>query len=311
MFSRSLAGRSLKEEMIASGVLLLSWSIVGDSRWTKRTSFGIEQQSVPAGGEQASYFRERLAAVRKYLWGIDLRYVQGAPDIDAARSGSPRVVIALEGAGAAADGLELLDAAYADGLRHLQLVHYIRNALGDFQTESPEHNGLTPLGADVVRACNRLGILVDLAHATGPVIDRALEVSQVPVIWSHSDITTARYDWRQSSARSRLLYIDYAKKIAGAGGAVGLWNLRASVGSSPAGYADELMRMVDAIGPEHVMFGTDMDGVGPYGTMSRLQDLRDVADVLRQRGVDDKTLRAICFENYARCLKAAMEARQS
>ena len=77
---------------------------------------------------------------------------------------------------------------------------------------------------------------------------------------------------------------------------------------SPAGYADELLRMVDAIGAEHVMFGTDIDGLGTLGVMSRPADLRAVADLLQARGVDEKTLRALCFENYARCLRAAIEA---
>ena len=311
MFSAKLHGDSLKAQMRESGVMLLSWNIVGDGRWTVRTASGITQRSVPASGEQASYFRKKLNAMRAYLAQIDLAYVQNPGDIDAARSGTPHVVIAVEGAGFTADGLELLDQSYADGLRHLQLVHYIRNALGDFQTEPPLHNGMTELGVDVVKSCNRLGILVDLAHATNPVIDKALEISATPIIWSHSAITTTRYTWAQSSSLSRRLYIDYARKIAQRGGAVGLWSVRSTVGSSPDGYATELMRMADAIGPEHVMFGTDIDGVGRFGVMDRLGDLRKVADLLRTRGVDDKTLRAICFDNYARCLRTAMEARQA
>ena len=310
LFSPQMLRGSLRAQMQESGVTLLSWNIVGDGRWTARTSQGIQQRSVPASGAQAGYLREKLAAMRAYLAKDELHFVGTPADIDAALSGSPRVVIAVEGAGFVADGLELIDQAYADGLRHLQLEHYIRNALGDFQTESPQHNGMTQLGIDTVKACNRLGILVDLAHSTEPVIDKALEVSATPIIWSHSAITTARYSWWQSSNLSRLLHISYAKKIAQRGGAVGLWSLRSTVGSSPGGYADELMRMVDAIGPEHVMFGTDMDGVGTFGVMDQLGDLRRVADLLRERGVDDKTLRAICFGNYARCLRTAMEARQ-
>lgn len=102
------------------------------------------------------------------------------------------------------------------------------------------------------------------------------------------------------------------KENRAARGAVGLWSLKSTVGSSPAGYADELMRMVDAIGPEHVMIGTDIDGIFKNGrTMEGLGDLRNVADVLRERGVDDKTLRAICFENYARCLRTALQSRRA
>jgi membrane dipeptidase len=306
LLTPSMLGRSLKAQMQASGVTLLSWNIVGDGRWIKRTSEGIKQQSVPGSGAQAAYFREKLKWMRTYLARDELRFVETAADIDAASSGSPRVVIAMEGAGFVADGLDLIDEAYSGGLRHLQLVHYIRNGLGDFQTESPDHDGMTQLGVDTIKACNRLGILVDLAHATAPVVDKALEVSTTPVIWSHSGITTARYTWMQSSGLSRLLYIDSAKKIAQRGGAVGLWSLRTSARGSLDGYADELMRMADAIGPEHVMFGTDLDGVGRFGLMDGLDDLRSVADALRKRGVDDKALRAICFGNYARCLRTAI-----
>jgi membrane dipeptidase len=249
--------------------------------------------------------------MRRYLANAGLDFVQTPADIDAASAGKPHVVIALEGAGFAADGIELLDDAYAQGLRHLQLVHYIRNALGDFQTERPEHDGLTALGADVVKSCNRLGILVDLAHATNPVIDKTLEVSAAPVIWSHSAIARFQYGWQQQPSLSRLLNVDYARKIAQRGGAIGLWSLRQSVGDGPAGYASELMRMVDLVGPKHVMFGTDLDGVGKYGALDGLADLRKVVDVLRERRVDDDTLRAVCFGNYARCLKAAMDARKT
>jgi membrane dipeptidase len=311
MFMSKLAGRSLKAEMDASGVTLLSWTIASDARWTVRGNYGIEQRSTPAKGEQASYFRQGLDRMRKYLAADGLRYVQQPADIDAAKGGVPHVVIAAEGAGFTEDDIESLDRFYADGLRHVQVVHYIRNALGDFQTERPQHNGMTGLGVDVVKSCNRLGILVDLAHATNPVIDKALETSSAPMIWSHSALTSTETTWRQSSNLSRKLYIDQAKKIAQRGGAVGLWALRNTVGDSPSGYANELMRMVDAIGPEHVMFGTDLEGMGQFAVMEKLEDLRKVADLLRGRGVDDKTLRAICFDNYARCLRAAMEARKA
>jgi len=70
------------------------------------------------------------------------------------------------------------------------------------------------------------------------------------------------------------------------------------------------MRMVDAIGPEHVMFGTDMDGVGPYGVMGQLGDLRALRTCCRSAASTTRRLRAICFGNYARCLRTAMEGRK-
>jgi microsomal dipeptidase-like Zn-dependent dipeptidase len=52
------------------------------------------------------------------------------------------------------------------GLVHLQLVHYRVSELGDISTEQPVHGGLTPFGREVIAACNRLGILVDVANGT-------------------------------------------------------------------------------------------------------------------------------------------------
>jgi hypothetical protein len=57
--------------------------------------------------------------------------------------------------------------------------------------------------------------------------------------------------------------------------------------------------------------GTDLGGMGKSAVMEQLGELRKVAGELRARHVDDKTLRAICFDNYARCLQAAMEARKA
>jgi membrane dipeptidase len=309
LFSNKVQGGTLKAQMQEAGVSLLAWTISADGRWTRRTDNGIQQVRVPEPGEQAAFVREKLAAMRGYLDRYGPPRVLKPEDLDASRAGTPQVVMALEGASFVADGIELLDEVYAQGVRHLQLMHYIRSALGDFQTEAPEHNGLTELGARTIQACNRMGILVDLAHSTQADMDRALQVSKVPMIWSHSSITGAQYTWQRSSAYSRLLYIDYAKKIADSGGAIGLWALRNTVRDSPAGYATELMRMVDLVGAEHVMFGTDTDGMGPYAAIEQLIDLRRVADELQQRGMDDKSLRAVCFGNYARCLKAAMVAR--
>ena len=57
---------------------------------------------------------------------------------------------------------------------------------------SPSIGGLTDLGKKVVQECNRLGILVDLAHSTPDAVTQALAVSKAPVVWSHSSVTRTR-----------------------------------------------------------------------------------------------------------------------
>ena len=63
-------------------------------------------------------------------------------DVDSALKGQPHVVLAVEGASFVDADPSQIKRAYDLGVRHLQLVHYIKNPLSDFQTEKPEHDGL-------------------------------------------------------------------------------------------------------------------------------------------------------------------------
>ena len=187
-----------------------------------------------------------------------------------------------------------------------QLVHYIKNPVGDLQTERPTHNGLSEFGKQLIKAMNTTGILVDLAHSTGPSIDQALEISTKPMIWSHSYISKSESTWTSRGHVARALSEAYAKKIAAKGGAVGLWALGPSFGGGLEGYAKELIRMVDIVGPEHVMIGSDEDGLPSGAVVNQLMDLSNVIDMLLKSGLDEKTIRLVAYENYARCLKQAL-----
>jgi membrane dipeptidase len=66
------------------------------------------------------------------------------------------------------------------------------------------------------------------------------------------------------------------------------------------------MRMVELLGPEHVAFGTDMEGAGSDPVMSHYTELREVVENLAKRGLSEGTLNNICIGNYARVVKQAM-----
>ena len=85
-------------------------------------------------------------------------------DVDLALRGQPHIVLAVEGASFIEADTRGVKTAYDLGLRHLQLVHYTRSSIGDIQTEPSERPGLTEVGKQTVRECNRLGVLIDLAH---------------------------------------------------------------------------------------------------------------------------------------------------
>ena len=173
-----------------------------------------------------------------------------------------------------------LQAAYDQGIRHVQLVHYIRNTLGDFQTERPEHSGLSELGKAVVQECNRLGMLVDLAHCTGDAVRDALAVAKAPIVWSHSSVTRTREPgWSMPVWQARQLGRESGTSDRGAGVA---WSAcgrcvrrRASVGA----YADRLAEIADWLGEDHAAFGTDMNGIA-NPVIARFADLQRVVGAL-------------------------------
>jgi membrane dipeptidase len=311
MFLPRLFGLDLARHMADTGTMLLAWSATDDHRWIAMTPTGWQQSRQPAPGELWAAFQQRLAGYEDKLKGWNLAKALTAADVDAALAGSPRVLLATEGANFLEGQPERVAQAHAWGVRHLQLIHFIQSPLGDRQTAEPVHGGLTPLGAKVVAECRRLGIVVDMAHGTSALVDGVLEASDAIPVWSHSWISAQGGGWTDPSYIARSLSPATARKIAARGGAVGLWTVR--VNRDPAypvhnatTYADEIVRMCELVGPNHVAFGTDMEGAGPGAILSNYVDLRDVADKLMQRGLSEADLQNVFIGNYARIVKAAM-----
>jgi hypothetical protein len=164
--------------------------------------------------------------MKSYIAQRNLKTVLTSADVDGCIAGEFGIVLASEGADFLEGRVENLDSAYEKGLRHLQFVHYIRTPVGDIQTVSPVHNGLSEMGKGLVEACNAKGVLIDLAHSTGPAIDQALEITKAPLIWSHGWVDRDGGNWQdQYGYQRRRLSLAHAKKIAARGGVVGLWGL--------------------------------------------------------------------------------------
>jgi membrane dipeptidase len=307
----SAASKPLARSMTAGNATLVAWSLVGDLQWLRPTPRGLQQKGVPKPGATLVWFEQELARIKKHIADQNLKIVRTADDVDLALRGDPHVVLSIEGPSFVDDDLSQLKAAYDAGVRHIQLVHYIKNAIGDFQTERPSHNGLSGFGKAVVQECNRLGILIDLAHCTGNAVTQALAVSKTPMVWSHSSVTrTGKPQWSMPVRQARQLTLEAAKSIAAAGGVVGLWALRSDVGPTPEAYADRLSEMADWVGEDHVAFGTDMNAlIGP--AIASFADLRRVVDHWERLQVSESRIRKLAIENYARVLKQALASRQA
>lgn len=103
-----------------------------------------------------------------------------------AAQGKRVVFISMENAEPLAADPGLLHTYYRQGLRMLGLVHFANNELADSATALPQWKGLSPEGRQLVSEANRLGILLDVSHASDAVFDQILAQSTAPIIASHS-----------------------------------------------------------------------------------------------------------------------------
>ena len=160
----------------------------------------------------ASMYRQIDALVR-WSSAAGMPIVPGVADAGA--PGPPvRGILAVEGCDFLEGRIDRVQEAFDRGIRSLQLVHYRVNELGDIQTEPAVHGGLTAFGKKAVREMNRLGIVIDVAHARFEVVRGVVETTTQPIILSHSNIV-------DSSGWARFISPEHARLVAGTGGVIG------------------------------------------------------------------------------------------
>jgi membrane dipeptidase len=254
----------------------------------------------PQPGELYRHHLERLAWMDELVARHGVRLALSAADLEAAhQAGEPAIIADAEGLDFLDRKLERLEEAHRRGLRHVQLVHYTPNDIGDFQTGTVTHNGLTEFGAEAIRACDRLGLVCDVAHATLDMAKQAVQVATKPLLLSHTALLGSRA-MGPTPLGPRQVSPDHARAIADTGGAVGIWHFFPSLES----YVDGLKEMTEIIGVDHVSIGTDQfDARGCLDHYAKWAHL--VAAMLRG-GFTAEEAGKIAGGNYLRIFRAAV-----
>ena len=149
----------------------------------------------------------------------------------------------------------------------------------------------------MIRRCNALGIVVDVAHGTFELVKRAVATTAKPLLLSHTGLGNRPTPW------TRLITSDHARAVASTGGMVGIWPVQdvANVSS----YAGGIARMVDVIGVDHVGIGTDQMGLLGPSSLPSYADLPQLAAALSSRFKPDEIARLL-GGNYRRVFEACV-----
>jgi len=220
------------------------------------------------------------------------------------------VVLHLEGAEAIDAGLRRLDALYAQGLRSVGLTWSRPNAFGwgvpfKFPATPDIGPGLTAAGKALVRACNDLGVVVDLAHLNARGFWDAARLSRAPLVVSHSAAHAL-------APRSRNLTDDQLAAVAESQGVVGVTFAVSDL--APDGRRDgdvpleilvaHIEYLVARMGLDHVAFGSDLDGTTIPRAIGDASGFPRLLAALAERGFDAAARRRLARENWLRVLGA-------
>ncbi len=248
------------------------------------------------------------------------------------RRGRIGSVLGMEGGHVLENSLGALRAYYDLGARYMTLTHNVTLDWADAALDSARHGGLSAFGEEVVREMNRLGMLVDLSHASPATMSDALNVSEAPVIFSHSsaralaDVPRNVPDsiLRRLPANGGVVMVtfvpgfisqelvDYgrARRRFGSDTATAEFRQWSSANPRPRAtlsqVADHIEHIRRVAGADHVGIGGDFDGISEV--VLGLEDVSKYPALfaeLARRGWSDADLRKLAGENVLRAFEAA------
>ena len=215
------------------------------------------------------------------------------------RNGRKSIMLGIEN-GIALDGkLDNLKYFAERGIVYITLCHNGDNDICDSAKGNQTHNGISAFGKEVVREMNRLGIMVDLSHASEKSFYDALEISKLPIVCSHSSC-------RALCDHPRNLTDDQMRALAAKGGVMQITLYHGFLRSDGEATIEDaiahLEHAIEVMGIDHVGLGTDFDGDGGIRGLADSSELLNFTRRLMARGYADKDIQKIWGGNFLRVM---------
>lgn len=241
-----------------------------------------------------------------------IEVVRNSADLDGCiGTGTFAVILHIEGAEAIDSDLRMLDVLYAAGLRSLGPVWsrptiFAHGVPFDFPRSPDTGPGLTEAGRRLIARCNELGIMVDLSHMNERGFWDVAELSDAPLVATHS----AAYTLSRSPRNLTDAQIDEVARTDGVIGVnyhVGFLREDGNGSGEPNTSLTEIVRharyIADRIGVEHVALGSDFDGATMPSDLDDVTKLPDLMDAMRSAGFGEDDLVRIGYGNWVRVLE--------
>ena len=216
------------------------------------------------------------------------------------RAGKKAIMLGIENGYAIGKDLSQIEHFAKRGIVYMTLCHNGDNDICDSAKGNAEHGGLSQFGEKVVLEMNSLGIMVDMSHAAESSFYDALEVSEKPIVCSHSSARTL-------CNHPRNLTDEQMKALARKGGVaqVTMYNgfLRIDGQATILDAVEHLNHMVNVMGIEHVGIGTDFDGDGGVPGMANASEVINFTRRLLQERYTEEQIQMIWGGNFLRVME--------
>lgn len=222
------------------------------------------------------------------------------------RCGRKSIMLGIENGAAIEGSIEKLRHFAQRGIVYMTLCHNGDNDICDSAKGSQTHNGISAFGKEVVREMNRLGIMVDLSHASEKSFYDALEISQQPIVCSHSSC-------RALCDHPRNLTDQQMRALAAKGGVmqVTLYHgfLRTDGEATIENAMAHLDHAIEVMGIDHVGLGTDFDGDGGIRGLANSAELLHFTRRLIEHGYSTEDIQKIWGGNFLRVMEQVQSAK--
>lgn len=289
--------------------------------WTEEAALTVTAEgyevagSPPLDPDYASGFADGMTKLLFRLEGESdgrLKVVRTAVEIDdCINDGVLAAILHFEGAENLGPDPGALEEMYERGLRSLGLVwsrpnDYAHGVPFRFPSSPDTGPGLTEAGRELVRECNRLGVLIDLSHLNETGFWDVAGLSEAPLVATHSNAHALCHSSRNLTDR-QLDAIRDSDGMVGVNFAVSF--LREDGNDDANTPLDTVARHVDylveRVGIDRVGFGSDFDGAKVPEAIGDASGLPNLLAALREHGYDEAELRKLAHANWSRALRLA------